>query len=51
MGLLGKRTWIIIAVVVGIPVAGVAWWLGSPLLINKTVEEEFPFAYAAEVPG
>ena len=25
-------------------VAVVAWWLLSPLFIDKTVEEEFPFA-------
>lgn len=28
----------------------VAWWLLSPLLIDKTVEEEFPFAFNATVP-
>ena len=28
----------------------VAWDLGSPLFTNKTVEEEFPFAFAAVVP-
>ena len=27
-----------------------AWGLGSPLFIDETVEEEFPFAYTAEVP-
>ena len=27
-----------------------AWGLGSPLFINETVEEEFPFAYTAVVP-
>ena len=41
--------------IVGIPaliVFGfVAWDLGSPLFVNVTVEEEFPFAYAAEVPA
>ena len=26
-------------------VAVVAWWLISPLFIDKTVEEEFPFAF------
>ena len=40
--------------VIGIPAlaifAFVAWDLGSPLFIDKTVEEEFPFSYAAEVP-
>ena len=28
----------------------VAWDLGSPLFTDKTVEEEFPFSFAAEVP-
>ncbi len=40
--------------VIGIPalaiLAFVAWDLGSPLFIDETVEEEFPFSYAAEVP-
>jgi hypothetical protein len=29
---------------------GFGWWLLSPLLFDKTVEEEFPFAHAATVP-
>jgi len=33
-----------------VPVAAIAWWLGSPLLMNTTVEEEFPFAFNATVP-
>ena len=41
--------------IIGIPVLVllgiVGWDLGSPLFINVTVEEEFPFAYAAEVPA
>ncbi len=40
--------------VIGIPVLAVlgfaAWDLGSPLFINRTVEEEFPFSYEATVP-
>ena len=40
--------------VIGIPAlaifAFVAWDLGSPLFIDKTVEEEFPFSYTADVP-
>jgi hypothetical protein len=27
----------------------VAWWLLSPLFLDKTVEEEFPFAFTASV--
>ena len=45
-----KRVWIGIGVVVLIPVLGAAWWLVSPLFIDRTVEEEFPFASGATVP-
>ena len=56
-----KRGWHLILIkhrvktaVIGIPAlavfAFVAWDLGSPLFIDKTVEEEFPFSYTAEVP-
>ena len=42
------------AVIVGTPPLALAiyigWDLGSPLFTNKTVEEEFPFAFAAIVP-
>ncbi|MBI2965569.1 MAG: DM13 domain-containing protein [Chloroflexi bacterium] len=30
-------------VVLAIPVAAIAWWLGSPLFINRTVDEQFEF--------
>ena len=46
-----KRVIASVTVVVLIPVAAVAWWLGSPLFMNTTVEEEFPFAFAATVPS
>jgi hypothetical protein len=46
-----KRLLIGIAVIILIPVLALAWWLGSPLFINKTVEEEFPFAADAAVPA
>ena len=43
-----------LAIIVGTPLLVVAgfltWGLGSPLFINKTVEEEFPFAFSAVVP-
>ena len=45
-----KRGLIIAAVLVLIPVGWAAWWLGSPLFIDKTVEEEFPLAFSAVVP-
>ncbi len=41
---------IIAAVIVAIPVLALAWWLGSPLFINKTVDEEFPYSVGAVVP-
>jgi len=30
--------------------AAAAWWLASPLFINKTVEEDFPFSANASIP-
>ncbi len=33
-----------------VPVVVLAWWLGAPLLIDKTVDEQFPFAATALVP-
>ncbi|MXY60315.1 MAG: hypothetical protein F4Y96_07745 [Chloroflexi bacterium] len=41
---------IVAAVIVAIPVLALAWWLGSPLFINKTVDEEFPYSIGAVVP-
>ena len=41
--------------IVGTPLLAAAvvggWWLGSPLFTSKTVIEEFPFAFNAEVPS
>ena len=37
-------------VVVLIPVLALAWWLGSPLFISKTVDEEFPLTVGADIP-
>jgi len=45
-----KRIWIIVAAVILIPIAGVAWWLGSPLLFDDVVNEEFPLSYSATIP-
>ena len=33
-----------------IPIAGVAWWLGSPLLFDDVVNEEFPLSSSATIP-
>ena len=40
----------IIAVVIIVPVIGVAWWLGSPLFIDVQVDEEFPALENAVIP-
>ena len=37
-------------VVAAIPLLWLAWWLGSPLFLDKTVIEEFPRASAGSVP-
>ena len=45
-----KYLWISFAVVILVPVAALAWWLLSPLLIDTVVEEELTFAASAVVP-
>lgn len=46
-----KRRGVIIgAVLVAIPVLAVAWWLGSPLFIDRVVDEPFPRAAMAVIP-
>ena len=41
--------------IIGTPVLAIAvvggWWLGSPLFTSKTVIEEFPFSFNADVPA
>lgn len=37
-------------IVVAIPAIALGWWLGSPLFLNKTVDEEFPFTVSAVIP-
>jgi len=46
-----KRRLIIGAVIVGIPVLALGWWLGSPLLFDTEVSEEFPMSAGAVVPN
>jgi hypothetical protein len=45
-----RRWWWVIAVlvIIGVPMA---WYLGSPLFINRAVEETFPASSGAEVPA
>ncbi|MGI9584661.1 MAG: DM13 domain-containing protein [Acidimicrobiia bacterium] len=47
-----KRTWVwVVAAVVAVPVLAFAWYLGSPLFLNSTVEEAFPTATVVAVPA
>ncbi len=41
---------IVIISVLAIPVLAMAWWLGSPLFLDRTVNEEFPNSATAVVP-
>ncbi len=45
-----RRLLLAVMVIILIPVAVIGWWLGSPLFISKTVDEEFPFAFDAVIP-
>ena len=45
-----RRIAVGVVVVVAIPVLALAWYLGSPLLFSKTVDEEFPRTVSAEIP-
>jgi hypothetical protein len=46
-----KRTWFRRTVMIGaIPALVIAWWLGSPLFLDRTVDEAFP-APVAEAPA
>ena len=40
----------VIAAIIIIPGLALAWWLGSPLFIDKTVDEDFPALMNAVVP-
>ena len=46
-----KRILIGLAVAVLIPVIAIGWWLISPVFIDKTVDEEFPLSFLADVPS
>ncbi len=51
MALLTRRNVLIGAIVVGIPILALGWWLGSPLFITNEVDEEFPLSASAVVPA
>jgi hypothetical protein len=40
-----------VLVLLAIPVLALGWWLGSPLFLNKTVDEEFPRTISVEIPA
>ncbi|NIM92125.1 MAG: hypothetical protein GTO18_00200 [Anaerolineales bacterium] len=47
---MGRRPLLIFGGAVAVIIVGaVAWYLGSPLFIDRTVEEEFPIALATEM--
>lgn len=46
-----KQSWFKpVAIVVGIAVLAAAWYLGSPLFLDTTVDESFPLTETAEIP-
>lgn len=47
---MNKKIITIAAVIIAIPALALAWWLLSPLFLNTTVEEEFPFSATADMP-
>lgn len=47
-----RMVWMVAGLVVLVIAAPVAWWLASPLWIDNTVDEAFPFAQpAGNIPG
>lgn len=46
-----RRSVQVAAVIIALPVLGLAWWLGSPLFIDRVVDEPFPRAAMAVVPA
>lgn len=50
MTVVSRRTWIVVAVLIAVPVIAIGWWLGSPLFLDTEVNEEFPMSAGAEVP-
>ena len=46
----GKR-WTLIGIIILIPLVTAGWWLLSPLFIDRTVDEDFPYAAGAVLPA
>ena len=45
-----KKFIIIALAILAVPALAFAWWLLSPLLVNRTVVEEFPMSASADIP-
>ena len=48
---MNKKALLALAVIIALPALAAAWWLLSPLFLNTTVEEEFPYSANAEIPA
>jgi hypothetical protein len=46
-----RRRWVWLALPAAIVVLPIAWYLGSPLFLNKTVDEAFPMSAGATLPA
>ena len=46
-----RKRILIAAAVLAVPALALAWWLGSPLFIDRAVNEEFPLSADAAVPA
>lgn len=50
MTFMNKRKLVVGAILAGVPILAIAWWLGSPLFLDTEVSEEFPMSAGAIVP-
>jgi hypothetical protein len=46
----GRRPWVWVLVAAAIIALPVLWYLGSPLFLNRTVNEQFPMSVGATIP-
>lgn len=46
-----RKRILIAAAVLAVPALALAWWLGSPLFIDRAVDEEFPLTADAAIPA
>ncbi len=46
-----RKRILIAAAVLAVPALALAWWLGSPLFIDRAVDEEFPLSANAAIPA